>query len=488
MGGSGLAQAVVQVPQHGIGGPQDLPIPASLTIAGAGVAVLISFLVLALAWREPRYDRGTFGVPLPRLTRRAASPWMRGLGRALGLFLLAWVSLAAVLGKDSLVNPAFGMFYVWWWVGMVALSVLVGPVWRAISPVRSINTAFARIAGTDPDRGLVAYPAWLGYWPAALGLYAFVWLELVSENAASLAAVRLWGAVYLAAMLLGGAVFGSVFFERADPFEVYSTLAGRMSVWGRRPALDADDPAPEAEAGSHQGEAVAVVQAVERPAPRERGEVLLLSPLANLATITARPGLTAVVAVLFGSTAYDAFHGSTRWIEFVQTNGFMVAHSWSLTLVANLVLLTFVAGVGLLFAGAVMLTGVTGHVRRRHLPDLLAHAVVPIVVAYVVAHYLTYLVQLGQDTLIKMSDPLGTGANYLGTGDWSVNYWLSYQPTLIAVIKVVAVVSGHVLGVVASHDRALHLLPREHRIAGQVPLLVVMVAFTVGGLYLLFAA
>jgi hypothetical protein len=69
-----------------------------------------------------------------------------------------------------------------------------------------------------------------------------------------------------------------------------------------------------------------------------------------------------------------------------------------------------------------------------------------------------------------------------------VNYWLSYQPRLLATVKVLGVVLGHVLGVVAAHDRAVALLPRRHQLTGQLPLLVVMVVFTVGGLYLLFAA
>ena len=75
---------------------------------------------------------------------------------------LAWFGLAAVFGQDLLTNPAFGMFYVWWWVGLVPASVLLGPVWRAISPVRTINTLFAKVSGSDPDRGLYEYPARLG--------------------------------------------------------------------------------------------------------------------------------------------------------------------------------------------------------------------------------------------------------------------------------------------------------------------------------------
>jgi hypothetical protein len=105
-----------------------------------------------------------------------------------------------------------------------------------------------------------------------------------------------------------------------------------------------------------------------------------------------------------------------------------------------------------------------------------------------VAHYLSYLVETGQDTIIKMSDPMGDGSNLLGTGDWKVNFWLSYHPTLLATTKVVAVVVGHILGVVAAHDRAIRLLPKRHQVTGQLSMLVAMIVFTAGGLYLLFAA
>ena len=69
------------------------------------------------------------------------------------------------------------------WVEKEPLSLLFGPFYKAVSPVRTINTAFARLSGSDPDRGLFDYPARLGYWPGAVGLFAFVWLELVYPEA-----------------------------------------------------------------------------------------------------------------------------------------------------------------------------------------------------------------------------------------------------------------------------------------------------------------
>ena len=158
------------------------------------------------------------------------------------------------------------------------------------------------------------------------------------------------------------------------------------------------------------------------------------------------------------------------------------------TLLNNLALIAFCAAVGLIFVAGTMATGVEPGTRRRDLPNVFAHSIVPIVAGYVFAHYLTYLVEVGQQTLIQASDPLSNGSNWFGTAGWSVNYAISYHPTALATTKVLAVVLGHVVGVIAAHDRALTVLPEKHRITGQLPLLVAMVAFTVGGLYLLFAA
>jgi hypothetical protein len=431
---------------HGIGGVQDLPLPRSLAITGAVAALLLSFVVLAYAWRSPRFAT-SLQRPAPAWLARVvdSSPWRIGL-RVFGLAVFTYAVLTALFGQDRLTNPFFGMFYVFLWVAPVPLSLLFGPFWRAVSPVRTLHLGVARVSGSAPGQGLLQYPQRWGYWPAALGLFAYVWLELVAESNADLATVRLWFAGYVASMLVGGAVFGDRFFEYADPFEVYSTLISKLSVWAR-----------------------------------QDGRLVLRSPLANLHTLVPAPGLVAVVGVLLGSTAFDSFSGATFWARVLQDN------AASATLLQNLMLVLFCGAVGGLIAlGGAGTRG--GDTPPTALPGLFAHSVVPIIVGYIVAHYLTFLVHVGQSTLISMSDPFGTGADWFGTADWAVNYWFAYHPRLVAVIKVLGVVTGHVVAVVAAHDRAVSLLPRDHQVRGQLPMLVVMVAFTSGGLFLLFAS
>jgi hypothetical protein len=455
---SSPAGALGEVFAHGIGGSKDLPIPLGLTIAGAVAALTVSFTVLAVAWRTPRYDADRTGRPAPPWLKQIVEsrPWFV-LWRVLGMLAFAYTVMVAIGGEDSLLNPLFGIFYVLLWVAFVPLSLLFGPVYKAISPVRTINSAFARLTGGDPDRGVFTYPERLGMWPAALGLYAFVWMELVYPFATELGPVRLWLAVYVALMLLGGALFGSTFYENADPFEVYSTLVARMSVWGRRRTQDGGD------------------------------ELVIRSPLANLDATPVKAGLVGVTCVLFGSTAFDSFKDSTRWVKFIQGN-YVQDHGLT-RLVDNLGLLSFVLGVALVFTVGTMLTGVGPDQPRRELPNQFAHSIVPIVIGYVMAHYLTYLLEVGEQTIIYMSDPFSTGhSNWFGTFNWQVSYFFSYHPTALATLKVLFVVTGHVVGVIAAHDRAIRLLPKKHQLTGQLPVLAAMICFTAGGLYLLFAA
>jgi len=431
---------------HGLGGSQDLPIPLSLALAGGSAVLAITFILLALAWRTPRFEAEVQGRPVPGSERVVDAPAFQWTLRIVGLAATAYVTWAALAGPDNLANPTFGVVYVLLWVGVVPASLLVGPVYRAFNPLRTLHLLLVKaVGGGDPDVGVVELPRRMGLWPAALGLFAFVWMELVFPENNFLWSLQLWFAVYAAILLIGGAVFGARWFASADPFEAYSTLLSHLSPWGRT----AD------------------------------GTLVVRNPLRNLDGTPAVPGLVAVVSVLLGSTAWDSFQDSLAWQRFaVNLPGDPV-------LVNTTALVTFCLAVAATFSAATLGAKPSWGLARRELPMYFAHSLVPIVAGYVLAHYLSYLVEVGQQTLIRLSDPMVNGSNSLGTADRSVSYWLSNHPTLLACLKVGLIIGVHVLGVIAAHDRALRLLPRGNQLTGQLPLLAVMVTYTLGGLYLL---
>ncbi|GAA5156287.1 hypothetical protein GCM10023340_43700 [Nocardioides marinquilinus] len=441
---------------HGVGSGSDLPIPASTAILGATAALTISFAVLVLAWSKPRYQDDASAPAAQRHRDRPAPAVLARLVdsrafavalRVVGLAVLAFAVVCVVAGEDDTsTNPVFGLVYVVLWVGLVPASLLLGPAVRAVSPARTLRDLLVRLLPAERRDGVVRLPDAVGYWPAAVGLVAFTWLELVSPNGTVLATVATWFVGYFVVMVGGGLLFGERWFERADPFEVYSTLVAHLSPWSRDGT----------------------------------GRLVVVSPLRHLPRVVVRPGLVAVVGVLLGSTAFDSFRDSATWVRFRQD------HPDSITLWETLLLVAACALVTAVFAAATAAPTPARGVARRDVPGLLAHSVVPIVVGYMTAHYLTLFVETGQLTLIQASDPLGTGANLFGTADRNVDIWLSTHPTLLASIKVLAIVLGHLVGVVAAHDRALRLLPKGRHDTGQLPLLLVMVAFTFGGLYLIF--
>jgi hypothetical protein len=366
--------------------------------------------------------------------------------------------LAGLWGPQTQANALLSVFYVLLWVGLVAVSLLFGPVWRVISPVRTVYLLLQRITPQCLSRPRLCYPEGWGYRPAAVGLFAFVWMELASPNPASLTWVKSWLLIY-AVVLLGGAwLCGQRWFARVDPFGVYSMTVSRLSPFRRDP---------------------------------ETRRIAIGNPFDHLLSLPIRPGVVTMLAVLLGSTAFDSFSSSVTWRNFADGLAkviHVVPVSVSLSALRTIGLLVFVAVVAVTFSLAARATGGIDREQRRALPGQMAHSLIPIVVGYIFAHYLSYLVERGQRAVFALADPFGRGWNLLGLAHLHVAYVLSMHPTALAVIKVSCVVTGHIVAVIAAHDKALRLLPTGHQLTGQLTMMLVMVSYTFTGLYLLFSA
>ena len=435
------------LPSHGIGSRGDLPLPFAALVVGACAALLISFVAIGALWREPRLHASD-GLLLPNwLATCLDSRWLRLVARVLAVALTLWTLLALFLGPDSARNPVPNVIYVWFWVGLAFGSMLLGPIWRVINPVRLLHSGVLRLARVPADLSVLTY-RW-GLWPAATGLAAFTWVELVAEQNTSLGFLRVLVTGFFALSLLGAAVFGRTWFDHADPFEAWSRLFGLLSPLGRR-----DD-----------------------------GRWVLRTPLHGVNTLRGQRGLVATVSVMLGSTAYDGFSANLGWATFVQTAGLPPSLIKTATMISffGLVALTLwlASAVSVRIAGQPLRSSV-GFVSD------MAPSLIPIAGGYVVAHYWSLWVYQGQETWRLLTDPLGTGADWLGTAGLVPADDL-IQPTLVATIQAVSIVVGHLLGVLAAHERAVTLLPRRAAVIGQVPLMVVMIFYTVAGLTILFA-
>lgn len=436
--------AIALLPAHGVGSRQDLPLPFGLLLTGAALALVISFLALGLLWKQPRL-RPTDGRLLPpALALALDSPAVRGAFGALSLALTAWTLLALIGGKDDANNPVPYVVYVWLWVGLALLSMVFGPIWRVLNPIRWLHRGILAAARVSADFSLASYRA--GYWPAALGLFAFTWLELIAPDNDTLPVLRVAILGFILISLVLALVFGRDYLDTGDPFEAWSGLFGTLSPLGRR----------------------------------EDRRWVLRTPLHGPNQLASKPGLLATASVMLGGTAYDGFSGETWWYTFVQSSA-LPARLWETA--ALLAICLVVAGS--LYAAAA-LSASLAHVPLRGVATRFASSLLPIAAGYLVAHYWSLWVFEGVNGLARLSDPLGTGANWLGTAGVKPSYAL-IEPTLVATIQMVSIVTGHLLGVVLAHERAVTLFPRRAAVIGQIPLLVLMVFYTVGGLTLLFS-
>jgi hypothetical protein len=425
-----------------VGSRTDLPIPIGFALYGAGAAILISFAVLLLFWRTPRLAGATSGRPVPQGVQRVVdgAVFRRGLqGVALAVAVL--VTVVAVAGpRDTAANLAPWVLYVTFWVGLVPVSLLLGPIWRIANPLRLLHRSLGVVLPAPP--GAKRLPA-LGLWPAAGSQLAFLWLELVDPSRSEPRTVAVFLIGYAVAHLALAAWFGEEWFARGDGFEVYSTLLARLSPWGRR-----DD-----------------------------GLLVARSPLSNALATPRMSGLVAVVVVLLGSTAFDGLSRTVFW----QTGPGAADDipSGTLGLAAMIALV-----VGLYLLGTRLSGRLAGQPEGVQ-PRRYAATVIPIALGYTVAHYFSLLALDGQTTWILASNPFGShGVDLFGTYGNVVDL-TAVGPDAIALVQVGAIITGHVLGVTLAHERAL-LSARRARASDQLPLVIVMVLFTIGGLGLLF--
>jgi hypothetical protein len=447
---------------HGIGVVKDLPLPLWLFYYTGAIVLVVSFVALGVLWTKPRLENSTWERPFPGwLQRILLSTALRVLLGALSFGLLVVVFLAALLGEPSVgANLAPTFVFVIFWVGMVPLVVVLGNVWRVLNPWRAAADGVAWISGRIGVRWepLAQYPERLGRWPAAVLLFMYTAYELAYLNASEPRSLALAILIYSWITWVGTAVFGrEAWFENADGFTAYFDFLSRIAPFGLR----ADG----------------------------RRELVVRPPLKALTRWDVRPGTLAVVAVMLGSVAFDGFNRTSIWQNrLFEIEADLISSPNLSDFVVFLVNLGGLTAAVLLVAGFYLLA-VAGARAVAHTNRPLAPAfvftLVPIALAYALAHYFSLLINQGQFAIPLASDPFGRGWDLFGTADYAPNL-TALTPNMIWYTQVAVLVTGHVLGLVLAHDRAIALFSSARTaIRTQYAFLVLMVLYTVGGLWLL---
>ncbi len=439
-----IVVAVVAIPgvaaAHAVGGRLDLPVPLSFFIVGAGLAVAVSFGVVAAVWPRPRLQD-------PGPGSQITGSWVRKLRIVLAALGVVGLSLVVATGfwhgSERTIGPA--LVYIYFWLVVPFAAAVAGNWWLGLSPWRTMGAAVApHTTDVEPHRDL-------GIWPAAALFLAFTWFELVYVNNTE---PRVLAIVALAYTFLLLAVMSWLGVHRGlrqwGLMENYARLVGAISPVEWRTDGDGD------------------VTLTRR------------SWLRALPALPQDRGLAAFVVVMIGTVTYDGMSGTGWWRRIFRDEV-------NDQLFGTVALLVVVAAIGAAYLAASWAAARLGETEMTasEVARSFAHTLVPIALAYAVAHYVTLVLFEGQLLIHTASDPFGRGWDLFGTADWNVSFWSWLSPTIVWYVQVAAIVAGHVAGVVLAHDRALATFRSERAARSQYVMLVLMVGLTSLGLFIL---
>jgi len=432
-----------------------LLLPTGYYLVGGALAVAASFIVLMFASR-----RAVEHLAAARLSIGSVPEALRLPASLISFTVFATLVAAGFLGsRDPLSNPLPLTVWTLVWVGLTLLQGLFGNFWAWINPWygpwRIAMAALGRAAGDPPLR----MPGWAGLWPALALLVAFAWFELIypaPDDPWRLAwTVGGYWLFSFAMMLLFG--YGE-WARRGEFLSVFFGMIARFGIVARS---------------------------------RDGGAALCL-PGAKLADTPVLP-LGGTLFLLF-ALASVSFDGLSKTFFYFALNGLNPLEPPGRTALIGINTIGLLVAGGLL-AGAFFICVLCGEKLAGGGQGLWVSAgtyvwsIVPIALAYHFSHYLTALLVNGQYALVALSDPFSLGWNLFGTADMPVMAGIAAGSDAAWVVwnaQAAAIVGGHVLAVLAAHLLAFRLHPSVRAAtASQLPLTVLMIAYTVFGLWLL---
>jgi hypothetical protein len=360
------------------------------------------------------------------------------------------------------------MVWAIWWVGMAYVSALLGDLWALVNPLDTLFAwAEALWARLRPGGRLaigLRYPEALGAWPAVVLFLTFVWMELVwerSDTPAYLAAAML---AYAAFTWLGMLLFGrEQWLGRGEVFTLVFGLMARFAPTEMR----------ESDFGSR---------------------TLHLRPY-GVGLLSREPvpaSMVVLVLAMLAAVSFDGFTETPLWASMLEHYAPPPQGMTSDGEAARTSLQTAgVVGAPLLFVGVYLvvcrLVAWSGGARvpATRIAGLFVLTLVPIAIAYHLAHYLSFLAMAGQYLIPLASDPFGFGWDLFGTRNHFVRIGL-VDARAVWYLSIGAIVIGHVIAVYLAHCVAMQAYPdRRVALRSQWPMVALMIGYTMTSLWII---
>ena len=333
------------------------------------------------------------------------------------------------------------------WKAIAIVQFLIADAWAILNPWRAVFDWIGR------ERRLpLAYPSWLGAWPAAGLFLGVVWLEtattLVHDPRVLGVAVLGYSVVTWVGMTLFGA---SVWLSRVECFTVFFRL------------LAAGAPLKVRDTAA--------------------GRRLVLRPPA-IGLLGSSPGLDTAAFMLFvlAGGMFAGLLATRSWESLRVARGLAPRGTVAENTVAFVGFVALTVGVYWLSCALVRLVAGPA-LGPRAVALAFASSLVPLAIGFHLTHGLDHTLENVQLLRRLVSDPLGLGWNLFGTRTARV---VRPDASLVWQVQLAVIVLVHVAGIWVAHAQALTLYAeRGAAIRSQIPLVGVMVLFTISGLWIL---
>ena len=492
-----LGLSLQTVYAHGFGERYDLPVPLYLYVSGAGLAVALSFAAIGYFLRGRRDHGGypTFNLLQLRAGRLLAHPALLLPVRAASVALFLLTVAAGALGSQAPIeNLAPTMVWILWWVGIAYVSALLGNVWALINPFKIIfdwaDALYSRFNPGDRLSMGLRYPEKLGVWPSFILFFIFAWVELVYPNSAAPQNIAFYIVAYSMITWIGMVVYGKeVWLSKGEAFSVVFGLLARFSPSEVR-VQDADAcKVCPAQCEAFSNGCVDCYRCFAMAGETSRRFNIRPFGAGLLRDQAASPSLLALVLLVLSTVTFDGFTATPVWVDIVSALlpmfNFLGANR--VTGVETIGLLVFPALFLVVYwVFSLTMASASGSVvPAQMLARLFVFSLVPIALAYHLAHFLSFLLIQGQLIIPLASDPFGSGWDLLGTAEFSPNIAI-VGARFAWITSVISIVAGHVVAVYVAHVVALKRLPsRSAALRSQYPMLLLMVGYTMVSLWIL---
>ncbi len=490
-----MALAVQPAFAHGFGQKYGLPLPLWLYVTGAGAVVALSFLVIAFFAQGnpsvqgyPRYNLLRLGI-----VRALAGKVTLTFLRLLSVLLLLLTIAAGLTGnQDSLKNLAPTIVWVYWWVGLAYASALFGHVWALVNPWEAmfswVDSLYQRLNPGDRLSSERAYPAKLGYWPAVVLFGLFAWVEIVFPRSAEPRSLATLAVGYTFVTFVGMVLYGkNAWLKHGEAFAVVLGLLARFSPTETR--VRHTETCQACGSGCDPVECVDCYECF-RNAPRESREFNLRPYGAGLlSSEVASPSLLFLVLLTLSTVTFDGFTSTPFWSKLVAVvyPAFRVFGSEAVTVIRTVGLLAFpFIFIGVYQVFSMVMAALGGKSDQwKTFAGTFVFSLIPIALAYHLAHFLSFLLIQGQLLIPLASDPFGWGWDLLGTAGYQMNVNI-VGAKFAWFVAVIAIVLGHIIAVYVAHARAMGMTDnRGSALRSQYPMMALMVGYTMVSLWII---